>query len=315
MVIASGQRMLEIACDESGYEGEKLIGSSTDVFAHGSVDLGLEPAAEFMQELRNRIRSPAQEYKATHLLRERHRRVLDWALGPAGPIIGHAHVFLVDKVQFVLGGVLDVLLGDPGPAAGLRRDGCRAFGREAWDAFLVAGNDLLRTKDRQDATTSVEAFYAVVEAARADGARSRTGEVVERLGLARDRAEAFRAHLRDDPRALSPLDPLIPAIMRAAAFWGLDGSAVSIVHDQQNFLSTQRLAALAELLGGTPFRLADSFTDPRIQAADVIAGVVRKIASEDLNGRGEPALVALARPYVDTQSVWGDARSWARLAR
>ena len=31
---------LEITCDESGYEGEKLIGTTTDVFAHAGVRLG-----------------------------------------------------------------------------------------------------------------------------------------------------------------------------------------------------------------------------------------------------------------------------------
>jgi hypothetical protein len=34
---------VEIACDESGYEGEKLIGTTTDVFAHASVRM---PVAE-----------------------------------------------------------------------------------------------------------------------------------------------------------------------------------------------------------------------------------------------------------------------------
>jgi len=29
--------LVQIACDESGYEGEKLIGGMTDVFAHASV--------------------------------------------------------------------------------------------------------------------------------------------------------------------------------------------------------------------------------------------------------------------------------------
>ena len=37
---------IEIACDESGYEGEKLIGSTTAVFAHGSVRLDHATAAD-----------------------------------------------------------------------------------------------------------------------------------------------------------------------------------------------------------------------------------------------------------------------------
>ena len=31
---------LEIVCDESGYEGEKLIDTTTDLFAHAGVRVG-----------------------------------------------------------------------------------------------------------------------------------------------------------------------------------------------------------------------------------------------------------------------------------
>jgi hypothetical protein len=83
-------RLLEIACDESGYEGDKLIGATTRLFAHASMHLDAEAAADCMQELRNRIRSPATEYKATHVLREKHRAVLGWLLGASGPLLGNA---------------------------------------------------------------------------------------------------------------------------------------------------------------------------------------------------------------------------------
>ena len=91
--------MREIACDESGYEGEKLIGSTTRLFAHASV---LVPApGAILAELRSRIRSPATQYKANHLLREKHRAVLVWFLGPDGPMLGNGHVFLLDKARHV----------------------------------------------------------------------------------------------------------------------------------------------------------------------------------------------------------------------
>jgi hypothetical protein len=91
--------MREIACDESGYEGEKLIGSTTRLFAHASVDLP-EPAA-VLAELRARIKSPATQYKANHLLRPQHRATLRWFLGETGPVHGLGHVFLLDKAEFV----------------------------------------------------------------------------------------------------------------------------------------------------------------------------------------------------------------------
>jgi hypothetical protein len=89
----------EIACDESGYEGERLIGSTTRLFAHASVRVP-DPAG-VLAELRARIRSPASQYKANHLLREKHRGTLRWFLGPDGPVAGHGHVFLLDKAVFV----------------------------------------------------------------------------------------------------------------------------------------------------------------------------------------------------------------------
>src|SRR3954447_17895007 len=93
--------MREIACDESGYEGEKLVDTTTDVFAHASLALDPGSAAAGLAELRARIRSPAVQYKSGHLLREKNRRVLEWFLGGDGPVLGHGRVFLIDKAWFV----------------------------------------------------------------------------------------------------------------------------------------------------------------------------------------------------------------------
>jgi len=68
---------MEIACDESGSEGEKLVGGVTAVFAHAGVRLSHEEAATCVRSLREMIKSPAVEYKANHLLR---------ALGPRGAL-------------------------------------------------------------------------------------------------------------------------------------------------------------------------------------------------------------------------------------
>ena len=122
--------MLEIACDESGYEGEKLIGSTTRLFAHASV--AVPDAAGVLAELRLRIRSPATQYKATHLMREKNRAVLRWFLGPDGPVHGRGHVFLLDKRAF------------------LREALATHVGVTVPDEQLAAANDLLRVKDRPD---------------------------------------------------------------------------------------------------------------------------------------------------------------------
>jgi hypothetical protein len=70
-----------------------------------------------------------------------------------------------------------------------------------------------------------------------------------------------------------------------------------------------------EILGGqlVDIRFVDSRSDPRVQVADFLAGVARRIASEELNARGDAELTALLRPYVDPTSTWGDDRSGALL--
>jgi hypothetical protein len=234
---------LEIACDESGYEGEKLIGTTTDLFAHASVRLDIAVAEEFMAELRSRIRSPATEYKANHVLREKHRRVLRWLLGPDAPLRGNVNVFLIDKAYFVFGKLLD-------PA--LYHEARQAFRPADWSGLLTTANDLMRDKDS--------------------------------------------AHRTE-------LDPLIPAVVRAVARWG--PRPVSIVHDRQNTFTPERIARIHELCAGglAQLRLGDSSVDARIQVADIAAGAVRKIASDELHGHGDPELTALLPPYVDKESI------------
>ncbi|WP_219416550.1 NAD-dependent protein deacetylase of SIR2 family [Pseudonocardia nigra] len=300
----SGPAPREIACDESGYEGEKLVGGETDVFAHASVYLTPESAAGCVVELRRRIRSPALEYKANYLLREKHRSALVWLLGPRGPLGGAACVHLVDKA-FLL---VDRLVGDGAPgsdaARALYRAGREAPHRAHWHAFLAAANDVLRPRNRQDARAA-GSLADTVRALRT-GMPAEAGAVLLELG---------------DPRGGGGLlDPLVPAIVRAVDRWSDGGRlAVSVVHDRQTALTQERVATIAHLAGtpgGRPVGLCfvESRTDPRVQVADFIAGVARKVASDDLAGRNDPELVALLRPYVDPASLWGDDRSWARLA-
>ena len=300
---------IEVACDESGYEGEKLIGSLTDVFAHGSVLMDVATAAQCVAELRARIRSPATEYKANHLQREKHRPVLEWFLGPSAPLLGHSRVYLVDKAFFVLTRLTDRLLGDGDAAPLLYRAAREAPDRARWQAFLAAANGLLRVKNGPTAAEPVGAFVDALDALPATAGP--LGAAVRALRAARPRAEAYRHGL---PAVLPGLDLLFPAIARAVDAAG--AAPVTVVHDRQKTLSPERVAVLTDRLGGrlAELRLVGSERDPRVQLADIVAGTVRKIAEDELAGRGDPTLTALLRPYVDPFSVWGDERSWARLA-
>ncbi|HEX2772007.1 MAG TPA: hypothetical protein VHN18_06205 [Micromonosporaceae bacterium] len=313
---------VEVSCDESGYEGEKLVGGTTRLFAHAGVHLDAGSATACMQELRDRIRSPATEYKATHVLREKHRVVLRWLLGESGPLRGAAQVYLVDKPFFVVGKVIDLLLdgatdptgigSDPGRRAMallLSREGLRTLGSERWEAFLGSANDLMR--DRLDGPAVVDRFFEVVHGLRGAGAAGEVDAVLRLLGRTRPHAESFRARLLDDPPALSAVDPLVPAIVRAVAYWGQGQRGVRIVHDRQTTLSGTRAARLLRMSGLAGISFADSRWDARVQVADVVAGAVRKIAENELTGQGDAELTALLPPYVDEFSVWADDRSWS----
>lgn len=336
-------QLLEIACDESGYEGEKLIGTTTDVFAHASVHLDTEPAVTCMQELRRRIRSPATEYKANHLLREKHRAILIWLLGPLGPLRGRASVYLIDKAFFVVGKVIDLLTDRVGPTipgfgvgqnrqaaamtAALYGESRCGLNPLLWEAFLAASNTVLRAKDSLAVRASLDSFFNAIDALRLDGSGVGTDEVLGLVERARCDPATLRARLLDNSAIMPPLDPLIPAIVHAVIRWGDGDSAVSIVHDRQNTLSAARIAQLKDLFSGpvpavlshsargrlASLTLVDSAVDPRVQVADILAGTARKIASDELNDRGDAELTALLRPYVDPHSIWGDDRSWALL--
>ncbi|MCA2215899.1 DUF3800 domain-containing protein [Jidongwangia harbinensis] len=265
--------MREIACDESGYEGEKLVDTTTDVFAHAGVHLDAETAGALIRELRGRIRSPATQYKAGHLLREKNRAALEWFLGPQSPVYGHGHVFLVDKAHHVrtqLAGLLDVD-ADSLPRA---------------PYFLSAANDVLRVKDTPGV---VDEFFRV------------SGPAVDGTGPARDRIELFRRWLRSDPAVNTVLDPLVPALVTAVDRWG----PVRILHDRQIMLPERRIARIRERCDGRliEVRFVDAESHPQIQVADILAGTVRHVASRDLAGHGDPVLTALAGPYVHAASI------------
>ncbi|MFC9116491.1 hypothetical protein ACFTWN_24530 [Streptomyces sp. NPDC057092] len=312
--------VLEIACDESGSDGENLTGGNTDVFAHAGVHVPVPVAAGALREIRERIRSPASEYKATHLLREKHRAVLEWLLAPGGPLHGAARVHLTEKSFFVVDRLAAVLLEDPGAAAELFRTGREALGAQGWQRFLSVANRLLRSRNGAEPGSSVPLFFETLDDLCRAYAGTAAAPVLARLTAGRERAEAYRAELLGGPAARIPvLNPLLPAIVATAAYWSGPGHRpVRLVHDRQNLLTPERIAWIEDTARRSgvalrEVRLVVARDDPRVQLADFLAGIARKAAGEAARGLGDPRLVPLLRPYVDPASVWGDARSAAVL--
>ncbi|WP_307839309.1 hypothetical protein [Streptomyces sp. MBT97] len=316
---ADAGAVAEVACDESGSDGENLTGGNTDVFAHASVLLSPDRAAGYVREIRDRIRSPAEEYKANHLLREKHRPVLEWLLSPSGPLHGRAHVHLVEKHFFVVDRIADLLLADPGAALALFRQGRRTFTAPQWRRFLEAANQLLWVRHDGEPDAPVEEFFRTLAELRRAYPDTAVAPTLSRLARERPRAVSYRAAVRDGPFVLNPvLNPLLPSILHTAAHWGDGGRPVRLAHDRQNMLTPERVAWLEDTarrhgIRLTGLRLVVSRLDARVQLADFLAGIARRIASDELGGRGDPVLTGLLRPYVGAAAVWGDERSWARL--
>jgi hypothetical protein len=313
-------RLVEIACDESGAEGEHLVGGETTVFSHASVQLTSEDAHAILAEVYERVDGPiTAEFKASRLMRN--GPIVDWLLSPAGPIHGRARVYLLDKAYFLLVLLADVLMGEstyfadlprwPSPAAlrlarELQDSGPRELGASRWAEFGDAANLLLRARWRRDNGDPNEPLFALLDSDRPNG-------VLGALRGARDRAETYRTW-RDAQGVLATIDPLIPALARTILHWTNDGAEVAILHDETSALTPGRMALLSSRLRLVELRRVDSGTDSRIQVADFLAGIARRIAEEVLRGDGSPQRAELLRPYVDPSSLWSDPRSWAVLA-
>jgi hypothetical protein len=284
---------VDIACDESGFVGGSLFGG-TRVFAHASVHLDPSSARDLAAEVRRRTGAGDEELKASRLNRPWARDVAAWLCAADGPLAGRAVVHLTDTRLFGLARLAQVLLTDASPEGWWPPDEDEV----TWDravrlhallaglpgsterALLVCGRDLLWLTRSHRPTAPVESWAAVVSIAadRLPDAAGRRSLAAWASPPALDRA---RAYLAAPP--LSPLsEPLLPALRWAVRHWS-DLGDVSVVHDEQSALTPARVAAIAdELAVSCPgrrlagFRRIDSRDDPRVQLADLVAGVVRR---------------------------------------
>ena len=257
--------MREIHCDESGYEGEKLIDSTKPLFAHASVLLSLDEATALLAEVHARVRSPVSAYRAGHLLREKHRAALRWFLGADGPVAGRGSVFLLDKARWVATHTAELL---DIPLSSMDRS----------PYVLAAANDMLRGKDQPGV---VDEFFRV-----------------SGLTAGRERAELFREWLAVDRVANSVLDPLVTALVSAVKRWG----PATVVHDRQIMLPPRRVDLIREQCHGllTGWRFDSVETCPQIQVADMLAGTVRALTEKP-----DAELTPLATRFVAADSLVG----------
>ena len=304
--------LLEVACDESGSEGEKLVRGSTDTFAHASVEVAPAAAVATIERVRVQARSPATEVKAGVVLRPQNRRLLEWLLGDDGPLLGHAHVHLTDKALHLTERMLHLLPepepeGEPevaGPDALARartvhRAASERLGREGWLSVLSEFNDLVRAASPAQAAAGASSL-----ACRLSGLDGLLPAGLLQVPVDPDGV------LRLVARGRGTLDPIVPALADALRHWSAAGRPLWVVHDVQSALTdaaVERAVArsgsvTSAVLRGVSF--VDSHDDPRVQLADFLAGAVRRIASQVLAGEADAGLVELVAPYVSERSTW-----------
>jgi hypothetical protein len=295
-----------IACDESGFSGTNLLDPSTPIITHAAVDLATAEAAEIVARVRANARHPRSEYKSTQLLRQ--RPAVECLLAE---LAGRASVHLTDKRFFVVHRMVDFLLGEPTYAAGtslapdLRDTALALYHREDLDAVLASFVAMMRTKrHRVINRPAIDRYYEAL--ARLDD--------VDQLARTRERAHAVLTKLLDERGEVPPpLEPLLTALVDTTLHWS--STVVDIVHDEQSALTPYRVNHIRTLLKGSlrEFLQVDSRQDPRVQAADLLAGVARHLATQELHNQAQPALTALLRPYVVRSSLWADEDSGRRL--
>ncbi len=272
-------RMVEIACDESGFSGTNLLDPTSPVLVHASVDLTVPEAHDVVAVLRSGFDGPP-EHRSSRLLRPQHGPLLAWFLDA---LAGRTEVVVVDKRDFVAARVLELFTQEPSYAAGTRlgadhADGVRALRHRT--ALLTAFVDLVRTTRRRPVDgAAVAAFLATVPA----------DEPALRV-LGRAHVEHVVARLVDgDPAYPPPLEPLVPALAETVLRWSGGTRSVAVVHDEQSALTPSRVARLGTFLADAvapappplrSFVQVDSRSDPRVQVADLVAGVARRRAQQ-----------------------------------
>ncbi len=313
--------VVEIACDESGFSGTNLLDPATPVITHASVDLNVGEAAGLIAALRSGFRFSPNEFKSGQFLRSPGAgEALEWFLTA---LSGRAHVHLVDKEYFLVTRIVDLLLAEPSYAAGTRLTQhhrpaaltlyrARRSAGSDWGVFLAAFVELVRIKRRhRPDRRAFEQFFQARDALVRDGLGAEAEGVLD--GLSRTRVQAVLTRLSDDDRSIPPpLEPMLPALAETVLFWSGGVRQVLVIHDEQSALTAGRLSRLQQVLadgaGSSPagadaasssqaglsplagLVMVDSRDDPRVQLADVLAGVARRLLGSVDDGPLQPFL-------------------------
>lgn len=324
---------LEVWCDESGNDGENVLSGRSTVFAHASVTLPRDAASNLMAEVRARTRARSTELKSKTILQPRHQSTAEWLLAQpsienwASVHLTHKKYFLVSKLYDSTAEELAHERGHDIYVSGVALAGAnllfflgpKSYGPE-WDRLLMTFQRFMRARDAGEAESLLVTMVQTTQSMLADE------DAIVRSVL--DTVFAGLHHLSSLSRLqlgeginerLRTTDPLISAVGATVRFWALkSGRPVSLFHDpakeltptkiewvRQSLAHPENIApsrrGLASKLAGVS--LVDSLNDPRVQVADLLAGIGRVVGESLAEDRRHPLLSSLA-PIVSGASIW-----------
>jgi len=324
----------QIACDESGSEGENLTNSQHSIFVHASVNLTVAEASAFMRELRGAVKSNAAELKSSTVLKEHHRPALLNAIGQSSVLTGRANIYLADKSFFVAGKMIDLLVEEEAHDHGidlvtggevrhlavvLYDRAPTALGEENWRSLLASFNDLIRAYKRAGSVQpSASVFIAELDRVRRLGSDSLVHDVLEMIWRAKGQAAQYEL---PPSTSLRNMEPMVPTLNAVAGTWRIRLGDVpfEFVADEHWALDPESMSFLLRVakiplpvsngveLPGADLRAihtVDSKKDPRVQVADILAGVGREAALLAVSGTLDDPLQTAIHEMYDFQGMW-----------
>lgn len=327
------EHMLTIACDESGAEGENIMGSRDPVFVHGSTSIPLDEAEAVLLKFRATTKTQAPEIKSRTALRQSNRDALIALLQDVGE---RGNIYLLDKQFFMSAKLVNTLIAEPAAQLGLdmagggrgrmlasvlHARGPSSIGLERWNSLLTSFNDLIRLHARVDTSApDPKHFFWALRSARSTCSDEDVTEILNWMWQFREYVSNYGS--MDSRTRFREFDPIFGTLTSVALTWRirLGDVPIEFLVDRYGSLDEATvemiMKAATEPLPvegvGLPLgllrsiRAVDSKEDSRVQIADILAGCGRAIST--LAGRGilHDELENVSREMLDCSGMWPD---------
>lgn len=320
-----------IVGDESGAEGENLMRSRDPIFVYATVSLSVDEATAVINQLRKSVPSSVIEMKSKLALARKRRPELLAAIARIGD---HGDIYMLDKRYYTTALMLDLLVGAHAAdydfdlaqsglgaqlALELHRSGPSAVGAPRWERLLGAFNDVVRTYARAGTTApKAELFVSALDSARRSAAGDHDVSAI--FDLLWESRHYIYDHEGANASAIREMDPMARSLSAIVTSWrlrlgdrpfeflldrygALDHETCELIIEEASVpLSVNgRSLPRGDLRG---IRFVDSRDDPRVQVADILAGVGREVARMAFTGINDDDLQVAVSELMDANGMW-----------